>query len=192
MWKRGEVYQGSPERGRAVLRAGPELVDGVDGEAVGAVVQRIARVSGDLVPGDLMALGFGDQDLPEVAVLDRLLLGVLPAVPEPALVPLVPKAIDDVRAIAVDADATRVVQRAQALEGAADLHALIGRAGLRAGQLALLIAVDDDGRPAAGPGIARARAIAVDRDGTIRRRHGRITRGCRGGLGARRAQAAVQ
>ena len=69
----------------------------------------IARVAGDLVPGDLMPLGLGDQRLPEIAVLDRLLLGVLPAVPAPALVPLVAKAIDDVGAVAVEVDAARAV-----------------------------------------------------------------------------------
>src|SRR6185295_1736840 len=125
-------------------------------------------------------------------VLDRLLLGVLPAVPEPALVPVVAKAIDDVRAVAVEADMARAVQRAQAFEGAPNLHALIGRAGLGAGQFALLTAVDHDGRPAAGSGIARARAVAVDHDGAVHRRHRPVARRFRGGAGARRAQAAVQ
>src|SRR6185295_18600201 len=81
-------------------------------ERVGAVVQRVAAVARDLVPGDVVVLeGQGDQRLPEIAVVQRLLLGVDPAVLPPALVPAVAKAVDHVRAVAVDGDAPPASER---------------------------------------------------------------------------------
>src|SRR5262249_55275077 len=143
---------------RRASRGGADPGDRGAREAVGAVVEHVAGVTRDLVPGDLVALGEGHEGLPEVAVLDRLLLRVLPAVLAPALVPLVPEAIDEVRAVAVKIHAPATLERAQALDGGAQLHALVGGPFLAARQLPLVAAVDHDGGPASGAGIARAGA----------------------------------
>src|SRR5262249_53451409 len=139
-------------------------IDRGDGEAIRALVEGHAGVARHLVPRDLVALGLGEQALPEIAVLDGLLLRVPPAVGAPALVPTIAEAVDEIGAVAVQRDEATAGHGAQALEGGAELHALVGGGGLAAGDLALGAAVDDDGAPAARPGVAQAGAVGVDRD----------------------------
>src|SRR5262249_57860896 len=101
----------------------------------------------------------------EVAVVQGFLLGIAPAVRPPAFVPLVPEAVDDIGAVAVERDGAMTRQRAQAFDRARQLHALVGGRGQAAGKLDLAAAVDHDRAPAAGTGIAAAGAVSVDADG---------------------------
>src|SRR2546428_11729245 len=124
----------------------------------------MAAVAGHLVPRDIVPLDQLQQRLPEVAVLDGLLLGVAPAVGAPAEIPLVAEAVHNIRAVAVDGRDAAAGESAQALDGTGQLHALVGRVGFAAGQLGLVAFVDEDGSPAAGAGIAAAGAVGVDLD----------------------------
>src|SRR5437762_12916921 len=83
----------------AKLRAEPG--DRAAGQGVDALVQRVAGVAGHLAPDDVVALRLGEQPFPEVAIGDRLLLGVLPAVLLPALPPALTEAVHDVGAVRV-------------------------------------------------------------------------------------------
>src|SRR6266849_9101134 len=122
----------------------------------------MAAVAGHLVPGDLVLLDQLEQRLPEVAVLHGLLLGIAPAIGAPAEIPLVTEAVDDIGAVAVDGHGAAAAEGAQALDGAGQLHALVGRARFAAGELDLVAVVDEDGGPAAGAGITAAGPVGVD------------------------------
>src|SRR5438477_7848358 len=124
----------------------------------------MAAVAGHLVPRDIVPLDQLQQRLPEISVLDGLLLRVAPAVGAPAEIPLVAEAVHDVRAVAVDGHGAAAGEGAQAFDGAGQLHALVGRVGFAAGQLDLVGGVDEDGGPTAGAGIAAAGAVGVDLD----------------------------
>src|SRR5207249_4668821 len=125
----------------------------------------MAAVAGHLEPRDIVLLDQLQQRLPEIAVLDGLLLRVAPAVGAPAEIPLVAEAVHDIRAVAVDGHGAAAGEGAQALDGTGQLHALVGRVGFAAGQLDLVAVVDEDGSPAAGAGVTAAGAVGVDLDG---------------------------
>src|SRR6266581_4188228 len=124
----------------------------------------MAAVAGHLVPRDIVPLDQLQQRLPEIAVLNRLLLRVAPAVGAPAEIPLVAEAVHNIRAVAVDCHGAAAGESAQALDGTGQLHALVGRVGFAAGQLDLVAVVDEDGGPAAGAGVTAAGAVGVDLD----------------------------
>src|SRR5882672_1336063 len=146
----------------AKLRA--ERGDRAARERVDALVQRVAGVAGHLAPDDVVALRLGEQPFPEVAIGDRLLLGVLPAVLLPAFPPALAEAVHDVGAVRVQADAPAGGDRREAFDRPHELHALVGGPRVGAGDGALLTAVDDDRGPTAGPGVAGARAVGVEDD----------------------------
>src|SRR5215472_10490265 len=146
---------------------GSALGDGRAGQGVGAVVQVVAAVAGDLVPRHVVARHLGEESLPEIAVLHRLLLRVAPAVLAPALVPLVAEAVHHVGAVAVELDGAPLGEGAEALKRGHELHAVVGGGRLAAGELDLDAVLDQDGRPAAGAGIAAAGAVDVDVDGDV-------------------------
>src|SRR5499433_2990112 len=147
---------------------GSALGDGGAGQGVGAVVQVVAAVAGDLVPRHVVARHLSEESLPEIAVLYRLLLRVAPAVPAPALVPLVAEAVHYVGTVAVELDGAPLGEGAEALEGGHQLHAVVGGRRLADGELDLDAVVDENGRPTAGAGIAAAGAVDVDVDGHVR------------------------
>src|SRR5690606_17289163 len=99
--------------------------------------------------------------LPQVVVLHRLLVGGQPAALLPAVDPLV-DALPDVLAVGVQLDLAGLGQRLQRLDRGHQLHAAVGGVELPAADLLGLVAVLQDGAPAARPGIARARAVGVD------------------------------
>src|SRR5437660_4934156 len=125
----------------------------------------MAAVAGHLVPRDIVPLDQLQQRLPEIAVLDGLLLRVAPAVGAPAEIPLVAEAVHDIGAVAVDGHGAAAGESAQALDWTGQLHALVGRVGFAAGQLDLVAFVDEDGSPATGAGVTTAGAVGVDLDG---------------------------
>ena len=104
------------------------------------------------------------EALPEVAVDHRLPARVAPALALPALPPAVPETVHDVRAVAVEVHPAAAFDGRQRLDGGGQLHALVGGPGLRTGDDALAPILDDDRRPAPGPGVARAGAVGVDGD----------------------------
>src|SRR5262245_7293094 len=138
------------------------------GDGVHAIVQGVVGVAGDLVPDHLVAARLGEDPLPEIAIGHGLLLTVAPAVLLPALPPALEKAVDDVSAVRMDVNPPAPGNRRQPFGDSLELHALIGGVGGAAGDHALLVAVHDDRGPAAGPGIARARAVGVDGDVDLR------------------------
>src|SRR6266852_2445975 len=134
----------------------------------------MAAVAGHLVPRDVVLLDQVQQGLPEIAVLDGLLLGVAPAIGAPAEIPLVAEAVHDIRAVAVDGHGAAPAEGTQALDGPGQLHALVRGVGFAAGQLDLVAVVDEDGGPAAGAGVTAAGAVRIHLDGG-RGVHGRQT-----------------
>src|SRR5262249_56444731 len=142
--------------------SGSALGDGRAGQGVRAVVQVVAAVAGDLVPRHVVTRHLGEEGLPEIAVLHGLLRRVAPAVLAPALVPLVAEAVHHVRAVAVELDGAALGEGAEALKRSHELHAVVGGGGLAAGELDLGAVLDQNGRPAAGAGVAAAGALDVD------------------------------
>src|SRR5438477_1885801 len=124
----------------------------------------MAAVAGHLVPRDIVPLDQLQQRLPEISVLDGLLLRVAPAVGAPAEIPLVAEAVHNVRAVAVDGHGAAAGEGAQALDGTGQLHALVGRVGFAAGQLDLVCRLLLEKKKTAGAGIAAAGAVGVDLD----------------------------
>jgi hypothetical protein len=72
-------------------------------------------------------------------------------------------------------DTAATGNRREPFDRGAALHALGRRRGFVAGDLALVAAVDDDGRPATGTRIPAARPVGVERD--VGRRRGRAYAG---------------
>src|SRR3984957_5669572 len=73
---------------RELAGGGEDVGDALPGQLVGALVARVAGVTLDPVPGDLVRCHRGDEALPQVDVLDRLLGGGPPAVALPSGQPL--------------------------------------------------------------------------------------------------------
>src|SRR5262249_25066437 len=100
----------------------------------------------------------------------------------PAHVPLVTETVDHVRAVAVKGHVALSVDRREALDRALELHALVRRGGLTAGQLPFAPLIDDDRGPSARARIAGAGTIGVDENrsgpgqGLVFREQGRMRR----------------
>ena len=108
-------------------------------------------------------LAGGVQTLPQVLILDRLLVGGAPAALTPALDPL-GDALAQILAVGEQAPRHRPLQRLECRDRRHQLHAVVGRQRLAAGQLAALAAPGQDRTPAAWAGIAAAGAVGVDLD----------------------------
>src|SRR5256712_12767296 len=154
---------GSPASSATSARSS-ERLDRIARELVRALVQRVAAVAAYLVPDDVVALGLGEQPLPEVAVGDGLPLAVLPAALLPALPPALAKAVHDVRAVRVQMHTPPARDRREAFDGRGELHALIRGVRLGTADDVLLAGVKDDRRPAAGTRVPGAGAVGVDDD----------------------------
>ena len=73
-------------------------------------------------------------------------------------------AVHDIFAVGVEIDRAGLLQRLQRRDRGHQLHAVVGRLGLAAGQFLGRAVVAQDRAPAAGPGIARAGAVGEDFD----------------------------
>src|SRR5262245_6309128 len=103
------------------------------------------------------------EPLPQVGILDRLLLTGAPAVALPALDPRADTLLEILR-IGMDIDDARTLQRLQRRNRSHQLHTVVGGRGLAAGPV-LATRTRRQGRaPPAGPRIARAAAVRVDGD----------------------------
>ena len=144
-------------------------------QLVRTLVLGMAGMPLDPLPMNRMARLRRVQPLPQVGILDRLLVGGSPAVPLPAVNPL-RHAIFHIGAVGDDGDLADTRQGFQGADRRHQFHAVIGGIGLTAGKLALL----DDLRavhgahqdpPAAGAGITAASAVSPGK----KLRHARAT-----------------
>src|SRR5258706_1674650 len=104
--------------------------------------------------------------LPEVDILDGLLVGGEPALALQGVDPL-RDAILYVDGVGVDPHVARPRQGLERADDRHQLHAVVGGRRLAAEELLLLAAEAQDRAPAAGAGIAAAGAVAVDLDGLL-------------------------
>src|SRR6202023_4347030 len=114
-------------------------------------------------PAPTMRLQGGIKPLPEVDVLDRLLVRGAPAVLLPAMDPA-GDALTDILAVGVEIDGARLLQGFERRDRRHQLHAVVGGMRLAALQFLFDIAEFQDRAPAARTGIARASAVGVDGD----------------------------
>ena len=115
------------------------------------------------VPFDPMPRSRFDQFLPELGVLDGLLVRGSPAVALPIVDPA-GDSIPDVDAISVKLHAARPFQRFKAANRGEKLHAVVGRKRLAARDLSLFLAHAQERGPAAGPWVSPARAVRENLD----------------------------
>src|SRR3546814_11944928 len=87
-------------------------------------------------PLDPVALGGGDERLPEIGVLDRFLRRGLPAVLAPAVDPS-GEPVHHVAAVGGERDAAWALECVQRLDHGGQLHAVVGGVGRAARQLLL-------------------------------------------------------
>src|SRR5436190_3994459 len=66
-----------------LARRGANFRDGIARELVGALVHQVAGMASNPVPAQVVALERGVEPLPQVDILDRLLVGCAPAVALP-------------------------------------------------------------------------------------------------------------
>src|SRR5438874_2030997 len=86
--RRSHQHQLRTELSRAhtpslLARRGANFRDGVARELVGALVHQVAGMASNPVPAHVVALERGVEPLPQVDILDRLLVGCAPAVALP-------------------------------------------------------------------------------------------------------------
>src|ERR1700733_1615893 len=118
----------------------------------------------DPVPAHLVRLWRFVEALPQLRVLDRLLVGGAPAVLFPAVDPA-GDALTDILAVGVEVDRTGFFERLQRRDRRHQFHAVVGGVGLAALHLFLDVAEFENGAPAARARITRAGAVGVDDDG---------------------------
>src|SRR5258706_328711 len=121
----------------------------------------------DPMPVDFMFCRERVEFAPQVGVLDRLLVGGLPAVALPAVDPRLDAVLDVLR-IGVDRYPTAAFEAGERLNDRGHFHPIVGRVRLASKQFALSAVALEQGAPAARARIAFAGAIGVDDN---RRRH---------------------
>ena len=156
-----------PEPERIDAASGGGGVRRGDGQAIGAVVERLVRVRrarlvpANPVPAHLGVAGeLGLEGEHQVLVLDRVAARGLPAPALPAGDPLRHR-VEHQAGVRDDADAAAGRQRPQALDRGRELHAVVRRVRGAAVQLERRLSVrrHDDRGPAAGAGVAAAGAV---------------------------------
>src|SRR5581483_7668491 len=142
--------------------AGPRGDRGA-GERVGAFVLGMAGMAAHPVPGDPVRRSGAVEALPQIEILDRLLVRGAPAARLPAGQPA-GDAVAHILAVGVERHPARPRQRLQPGDRRRQLHAVVGGRRLAAGQILLDPAIAQDRRPAARAGIAAAGAVGEDFD----------------------------
>src|SRR5580700_7502068 len=112
----------------------------------------------DLVPGGKLV-----QLIPQVLVDHRLLGGGLPSVLFPAVNPG-GDAVLDVLGVSDDLDLAGLAEGAEAFDGGAQFHAVVGGGGLGSGELAGVAVEAENAGPAARAGVAYAGAVSDQLD----------------------------
>src|SRR5258707_329389 len=103
------------------------------------------------------------QALPEIDILDRVLVGGTPIPPLPVVDPG-GDAVAHIAAVGVQTDAAGSFQRLDGSDRPHQLHAVVGGGGLEARELALLSAIPEDGAPTARSRVPAAGAVRKDVD----------------------------
>src|SRR5882724_411842 len=144
----------TPNSGRLLLHAAIR-------ERIGALVLWVPRVSLHPVPADAVPARCALELLPQVDVLDGLLVGGAPAAPLPVGQPFADTFLDVLR-VGVDLYGAGVLERFQRPDHRGQLHAVVGGVLLSSEDLLLASSVSEDRAPAPGAGIALAGAVGVD------------------------------
>lgn len=123
---------------------------GAVGKHVRTLVEFVASVTFRPLPGEAargrVPFHRRHQRLPEIAILDRLLGGGLPAVALPPLHPLRDPTAQ-VLIVGVDFDTTRAAERVERLDRRAQLHAVVGRLAGAPAEFLRVATVAQDRRP---------------------------------------------
>ena len=118
------------------------------------------------VVGNLVLFAFFQKRGPQVRVQGGGLVGFFPAAGAPPLGPAFFQPVDDILAVAVQIDGAGLFQLAQGFQQGGHLHAVVGGVGLAAGKLLLVHFLcgtePQNGPPAAGAGVAAARAVGIN------------------------------
>src|SRR6201992_3213582 len=99
--------------------------DAVTGELIGALVLVVTGMALDPVPAHFMRFQRRVQPLPEIDILDRLLVGGAPAIPFPAVKPA-GDALAHILAVGGEIDHAGLFQRLQRRDRRHQLHAVVG------------------------------------------------------------------
>src|ERR1039458_2694953 len=116
-----------------------DLGDRLACEHIGALVQIVTGVAPHPMPAYLMRADGGVETLPQIDILDRLLVGRTPAVTLPVGDPG-HDAVTEILTVGVDIDAAGPLERFERGNRRHQLHAVIGCVDLAALQLLLTIA----------------------------------------------------
>src|SRR6478735_6839953 len=123
----------------------------------------MAAVAFDPVPLNPVRLGGVEQLLPQLGILDRLLVRRAPAVAAPAVDPL-GDPVADVIAVRIERDPARLLEGLQRANRRDQLHSVVGRRRLATADLAFLVAYAQQRGPAARTGIPAARSVRINFD----------------------------
>src|SRR3954451_12374648 len=103
----------------------PLVIGGRTGECIDAVVLGVAAMALDPAPVDSVRGRSLDQLLPQLGILDRLLIGGPPAVSLPVVDPS-GDSVADVDAVGMQPDPARALQRFQPPDRGEQLHSVVG------------------------------------------------------------------
>ena len=96
------------------------------GKCIDSVVLGMAAVAFDPVPLDSVRRCRGDEFLPQLGILDRLLIRGAPPIPLPVVDP--PRnAVADILAVCVEFDSARSLQGFQSADRGEQFHAIVRR-----------------------------------------------------------------
>src|SRR5450432_3987509 len=112
----------------------------------------------DPAPFELVSCGQLIQPLPQVLILDRLLVGRAPPALLPVMHPLGDPAAHVLR-VGVDAGLDWTLERLKRAYDSCQLHAVVSREALGATQFLLGLTHDQQRTPASGSGISAARTV---------------------------------
>src|SRR5258708_11597037 len=132
-------------------------------QPVGALVLRVPGVAPHPVPFDLVQGRELVQALPQVKILDRLLVCGSPVALLPVVHPLRDAFLHVLR-VGEHPRPARPLQRLERPDHRGQLHAVVGRVGLAAPELFFLFVEAQQNPPTARSGVAAASAVAVDLD----------------------------
>src|ERR1700675_4590200 len=108
--------------------------DGFARQLIGALVERVPCMPTQPVPAHAMRGCERIEPLPEIDILDRLLVGRAPAVAFPLMYPS-HDAVAQILAVGMDVDEARPLERIERGDRGHELHAVVGGMGLAALEL---------------------------------------------------------
>ena len=103
------------------------------------------------------------QLLPHLGVFE-LAVAPLPAALFPVAQPPVIQGVHDILTVGIKLHGARLLERLEPFDDARELHAVVRRVLFAAGELLDAVSVAQDGRPAAGAGIAGACPVGIQND----------------------------